>query len=158
VRLWWDLQIAEAPDIDNQDGAFPADTDSPHEHLPLKTAPLQALYLEFIRRHAFNAYEGEVVFAGLLEVRDLWSAALLDCLTVNYELQGELLMLYRLRGIPQSRLVKHDTLYILAKSQEAANILAAQDWASEPGIVHPNRVNKFVEFSPEQCLVTIWWD
>ena len=158
VRLWWNLQIAEAPDADSPDSASFLNGELSPQSLTLEEAPLQALYLDIIRRQEFNAYEGHAVFEGLIQHRALWVAALLDRLTVSDELEGELHMLWQLRSIQRSRLHKHDTLYILAKDQEAATILVAQPWASEIGIVQPNRVNKFVDFPAEQRLVTIWWD
>ena len=127
--------------------------------IPLATATVQDIHLEFIRRSEHNAFHGERVLADLLVHRQDWQAVLFD----TYGLATD-------RGLP-ARLTKlrdmasndynADTLYILAVHEEAAQRLAtlAESWGGEPHIYSQEDTERALGTScANECLVQMWWD
>jgi hypothetical protein len=105
--------------------------------LDLRTASVQDIQLELIRRTSFNALDGERVYASLMAHRGLWTAALLDRAGVpNYAEPRHLLTmgLIKLRDLP-TNFWNADTLFVLTRTRddarELARIAEQEDWGGE---------------------------
>jgi hypothetical protein len=132
----------------------------------LRDASVQEIQLELIRRTRFNDFDGERVYASLLENRDLWVAVLLDKPGVpNYNKPGMLLMagLIKLRDLPDN-LWNADKLFVLTPTTQAAEqleqIADSENWGGERQL-HTEREETDMALGigrVEYGLLTIWWD
>lgn len=127
----------------------------------LDEATVQQIQLELIRRHQYNNFEGEKVFADLMAHRDWWEAVLMD----TYGLAS-------VRGLPGAGLIKLrdladnfwnvDTLYILARDERCAHRLAAlgEKWLADSAIVlsEEDTYRALGGSWGERRLVVMWWD
>ena len=91
--------------------------------LRLAEATAQDIQLELIRRHQYNAFDGEKVAAKLWEHRDLWDAVMMDRLAISSPGRLPSMGLIKLRDLPDN-LWNVDTLYSLAASKGAGERLA----------------------------------
>lgn len=132
----------------------------------LRDASVQEIQLELLRRTAFNALEGERVFASLLKHRDLWLAALLDRPGVpNYNEPGFLLTsgLIKLRDLPDN-FWNADSLFILtrtrAQATEFARIIQDEDWGGEVQVYdNQEEIDRALGAGrQENGLLSVWWD
>jgi hypothetical protein len=108
-----------------------------NQPVDLRSASVQDIQLELLRRTKFNALDGERVAASLLRHRDVWLAALLDRPGVpNYAEPGLLLMseLIKLGDLPEN-LWNADTVFVLTQTHEQARQMARiaeeEDWGGE---------------------------
>jgi len=127
--------------------------------IPLATATVQDIHLEFIRRSEHNAFHGERVLADLLVHRQDWQAVLFDTYGVDTD-RGLPARLTKLRDMASND-YNADTLYILAVHEEAAQRLAtlAESWGGEPHIYSQEETERALGTSRTNgCLVQMWWD
>ena len=130
----------------------------------LRDATAQEIQLELIRRHTYNAFNGERVAASLLRHRDLWKAVMMDRFCLSNPGNLPRMGLIKLRDLPHNDW-NVDTLYILAPDKESARRLAAiaetEAWGGEV-CVHDaaDDVDGALggSYPREQAIVSIWWD
>lgn len=132
----------------------------------LRTASVQDIQLELLRRTKFNALDGEKVCASLLRHRHLWLAALLDRPGVpNYAEPGFLLLsgLTKLRDLPDD-IWNADTLYVLTPTRREADLLARiaeeEDWGGECQVYGNQKEIDMAVGAGRQDhgLLSVWWD
>jgi hypothetical protein len=137
-----------------------------NEELSLRTATVQDIQLELLRRTSFNALDGERVTASLVRNRDLWMAALLDRPGLpDYSEPRHLLIsgLIKLRDLSDN-FWNADTLFILTRTQEQARRLAQiieqEDWGGEVWVAKDQKeIDSALGTGREEYgLVTVWWD
>jgi len=130
---------------------------------PLCETSCQEIQLELIRRHRFNAFDGERVAAGLLDHRDLWEAVMMDRLAVSNPGRLPSLGMVKLRDLPHGEW-NVDTLYILTRSKAMADKLAqifnVRKWGGMVSVYadHEDVDNALGGAEPGQAIVAIWWD
>src|SRR6266702_6110858 len=110
--------------------------------IPLATATVQDIHLEFIRRSEHNAFHGERVLADLLVHRQDWQAVLFDTYGLATD-RGLPARLTKLRAMASND-YNADTLYILAVSEAAAHRLAtlADAWGAEPHLYGQEEIER----------------
>jgi hypothetical protein len=130
----------------------------------LRSATVQDLQLELIRRTQRNALDGEVVVRSLMRKRELWTAVLLDRLYLWDQTSLHLPIggLIKLRDLPDNYW-NADTLYILCESREAATKLmsmAADEWGGEPILCdNKDEVSRSLgSWHEDNYIVRVWWD
>jgi hypothetical protein len=133
----------------------------------LRNATAQEIQLELIRRTRLNAFDGERIYASLLNHRELWQATLLDRPGLaNYRQPGQLLMcgLIKLRDL-DGNIWTADKLFILTakreQAEEMARIIEEEDWGGEQPTVYDDQdeIDNALGMGGEECgLVSIWWD
>ena len=132
----------------------------------LRTASVQDIQLELLRRTTFNALDGERVVASLRKHRRLWLAVLLDRPGVpNYARPGFLLTagLIKLRDLPDN-LWNADTLFVLTPTKAAAEQLAkvaeTDDWGGEVQVYTDQEDIDSALGTGRQPfgLMSVWWD
>lgn len=130
---------------------------------PLAEATCQELQLELIRRRRFHAFDGEKVATALLEHRDLWEAVMMDRVAISHPGRLPALGMMKLRDLPRNEW-NVDTLYILARSRQAAEELARifrmRQWGGMVDVhADPEDVDSALGGGePGQAIVAIWWD
>lgn len=136
------------------------------DSVSLRSASVQEIQLELIRRTTFNDFDGQRVYDSLLKHRDLWLAVLLDRPGVpNYATPRRLLTsgLIKLRDLPDN-LWNADQLFVLTETRDQARQLAAiaeqEDWAGE---IIPYENQEDIDYAlgtgrREYGLFSIWWD
>jgi hypothetical protein len=131
----------------------------------LRTASIQDIHLELMRRSSFNAFDGERVYQRLLKHRELWRAVLLDRSgTANYSKPGTLLLggLIKLRDL-RHNIWNADTLFVLTVSPAAAHqlarVIADEDWGGDAR-VHEDRedIAAALGTGGEHGLLSVWWN
>ena len=132
----------------------------------LRDATVQDIQLELIRRTAFNAMDGELVHAGLLRHRSLWTAVLLDRPGLpDYADPGLLLMggLIKLRDLPDDYW-NADTLFVLtptpADAARLKEISESEEWGGE-AVLHTDlkQTDRALGTGRQVYgLLSIWWD
>jgi hypothetical protein len=132
--------------------------------LSLRSATVQNLQLELIRRTQRNALDGEQVVRDLLRHRDKWAAVLLDRMYLYDKSSLELPLsgLIKLRDLPHNHW-NADTLYILCESREAAQVLmklAEDEWCGMPRLIDDEgEVSRSLgSWREDNFLVRVWWD
>jgi hypothetical protein len=137
-----------------------------NESLSLRTASVQDIQLELLRRTRFNDLDGERVVASLLKHHDLWLAVLLDRPGIpNYAEQHLLLTsgLIKLRDL-RDNIWNADTLFILTRTREQARqigrIVEEEEWG---GSVQLHEDQEEIDRAlgtgrKEYGLVSVWWD
>ena len=137
-----------------------------NESVSLRDATVQDIQLELLRRTTFNALNGEVVYASLLNHRHLWLAALLDRPGVpNYTEPGFLLTagLIKLRDLPDN-FWNADSLFILtrtrAQARELAGIVQEEDWGGEVQVYErQEEMDRALGTGRQEYgLLSVWWD
>ncbi len=132
----------------------------------LRSATVQDIQLELLRRTAFNALDGGRVCASLLKHRHLWRACLLDRPGLpNYADPGHLLMagLIKLRDLPDN-LWNADTLFVLTPTRLAAEqlkaVAAAEDWGGEVTVyTEQEELDRALGTGRQEYgLLSLWWD
>lgn len=132
----------------------------------LRTASVQDIQLELLRRTAFNALDGERVCASLLKHRHLWLAVLLDRPGFpNYAEPGRLPVagLIKLRDLPDN-LWNADTLFVLTPTKAAADQLAKvaedEDWGGETQVYRDQKDSDGALGTGRQPYgpMSVWWD
>jgi hypothetical protein len=104
----------------------------------LRTASIQEIHLELIRRATFNHLNGPKVVEDLEKHRDLWQAALID------RPSG---VDIKLRDLPENHW-NVDTLFILSSGKDDDKLeLLAKSW-------RPDEVN-WIE---GKRILSVWWD
>ena len=137
-----------------------------NDSLSLREASVQEIQLELVRRTQFNAFDGERVYATLLEHRRLWLAVLLDRPGVPNYAEPRILLgsgLIKLRDLPQN-VWNADTLYVFtethSEARELARIAEEEDWGGEI-YVHEDQeeIDRALGTGRDEYgLLTVWWD
>jgi len=137
-----------------------------NDALSLRSATVQEIQLELLRRTKFNALDGEQVAASLLRHRELWLAVLLDRPGVaDYSRPSRLLVagLVKLRDLPDD-FWNADTLFILTETRpharELARIAAEEDWAGEVYVFeNQEEIDRALGTGRDEYgLLRVWWD
>lgn len=131
---------------------------------PLRDATVQNIQLELIRRHRYNAFDGQRVYDFLMKHRKLWQAVIMDRFgfVSKYE-TGANWGLIKLRDLPGDYW-NVDTLIMMTDSQASAEELARlfdeADLGGEAASVeNPDKTAAALGIYPcEQGLVSVWWD
>ena len=133
----------------------------------LRSATVQEIQLELIRRVRFNELDGKKIHASLTAHRDLWQAVLID--RVGIANKDDLRALYsfgliKLRDVPANSW-NADSLFILTKDHEDARqwvqIAEKEDWKASDVHVYDSEdeIDRAIGFSPSgNGLVEAWWD
>jgi hypothetical protein len=131
---------------------------------PLRSATVQDLQLELIRRTQRNALDGEKIVHSLMKHRALWSAVLLDRQYVYDRSAYDLPLggMIKLRDLPKNYW-NADTLYILCHSPEAGTRLVeiAEKWGSEAVLWDQNKeefCRSLGSWHDDNYIVRVWWD
>lgn len=132
----------------------------------LRTASVQDIQLELLRRTKFNALDGKRVCASLQKHRRLWLAVLLDRPGLpNYTKPGFLLTagLIKLRDLPDNQW-NADTLFVLtptkAAAEELAKVAETEDWGGEvQGYTDQEDIDSALGTGRQPYgLMSVWWD
>ncbi len=132
----------------------------------LRTATVQDIQLELLRRTVLNALNGGRVRGSLLKHRHLWLTALLDRVGLpNYADPGRLLMagLIKLRDLPDN-LWNADTLFVLTPTRSAAEqlkaVAEAEDWGGEVSVyTEQDELDRAHGTGRQEFgLLSVWWD
>lgn len=130
----------------------------------LRDATVQDIQLELIRRHNYNAFDGQRVYDFLMKHRELWQGVIMDRLGyVAKDESGANWGLIKLRDLPRN-FWNVDTLIVMTESVETAQRLARL--IDEAGLGGEKAV---VEDPEKTCaalgvypcgrgLVSVWWD
>jgi hypothetical protein len=145
---------------------------SPYQEIPvndsesLRSATVQDIQLELLRRTRFNDLDGERVVASLLKHRALWTAALLDRPGVADYSQPRLLLtagLIKLRDLPENHW-NADTLFVLTPTPEDAErlgqVIEAEEWGGEVSIHRDlEESDRALGLGRQKYgLLSVWWD
>ena len=135
-----------------------------NDQQPLREATVQDIQLELIRRHRFNAFDGQRVYDFLIKHRHLWQAVIMDRLGyVMKDETGANWGLIKLRDLPAD-IWNVDTLIVMPHSVGAAEQLARlfdeADLGGEKAVVEgPEKTRAALgEYPCSQGLVSVWWD
>jgi hypothetical protein len=131
--------------------------------LLLTDATAQDIQLELIRRHQYNAFDGQNVAASLLQHSNLWQAVMMDRFCFSNPGQLPQAGLIKLRDLPGNDW-NVDTLYILtpdvASARQLEEIAEREGWAGEVR-VHDDAdevMSALGTGEAGQAMVSIWWD
>jgi hypothetical protein len=131
----------------------------------LRDATVQDIQLELIRRHNYNAFNGQRVYDFLMKHRDLWLGVIMDRLgfVSSRNDSGANWGLIKLRDLPGNSW-NVDTLIVMTETVEMAEQLAQlideADLGGEKAEVEkPEKTGMALGISPcSQGLVSVWWD
>jgi hypothetical protein len=134
---------------------------------PLRSATVQEIQLELIRRTRFNQLDGEKIHASLMAHRDLWQAVLLDRVGLPDKEDLRLLHfsgLIKLRDLPCNRW-NADSLFIMTKDHEQAGqwprIAEEGAWNADDAHVYEDQkeIDRALGiYTMNNGLVEFWWD
>lgn len=138
-----------------------------NESLLLRSATVQEIQLELIRRTRFNQLDGEEIYGSLMAHRDLWQAVLLDRVGLPDKKDLRLLFafgLIKLRDLPGNQW-NADSLFVLTKDHDQARqwprIAEQEAWEADDVHVYEDQqeIDRALGiYTMNNGLVEFWWD